>query len=243
MALKLLIVNVLTFIRVIGIIVLITIYNKYGGCVAGIVSLVCYLTDSIDGILARKWHASTFFGALFDGVADKLFTIVNFIILYLITPYALIPIIIELLIILLQMFKFSRNLNIQSNIIGKLKVWFLAITVVLTFLISDIANVPFVSSNFINYLSGIPDNRLYFILLMPAIIMEALTLISYVLEIIKPQNVEIMSAKPKKKNTSKLKGKDLWYYFKNVWLNPKFYEEHKDDNKLRDLRNESKKNS
>jgi len=95
MNLKLWIVNILTLIRIIGTIILIPIYNIYGGKVVGIVSLICYLTDSIDGILARKWKVSTFFGALFDGFADKLFTIINFIVLYLITPYALIPIIFD----------------------------------------------------------------------------------------------------------------------------------------------------
>ena len=94
MKIKLGIVNFLTLIRLIGTIILIPLYNMFGGKVVGITSFFCYLTDSIDGILARRWKVSTFFGAIFDGVADKLFTITNFIILYLITPYALIPIII-----------------------------------------------------------------------------------------------------------------------------------------------------
>ena len=92
MTLKLIIINMLTLIRVIGTIILIPIYQNFGGMYVGVLAFICYLTDSIDGILARKWKASTFFGALFDGVADKLFTLVNFIVLYLITPYALIPI-------------------------------------------------------------------------------------------------------------------------------------------------------
>ena len=118
MTLKLIIINMLTLIRVIGTIVLIPIYQNYGGMYVGILALICYLTDSIDGILARKWGASTFFGALFDGVADKLFTIVNFIVLYLITPYALIPILFEIAIIVIQFLKFALKLNVKSNIIG-----------------------------------------------------------------------------------------------------------------------------
>ncbi len=240
MAFKLLIVNILTFIRIIGIVILVTIYNKYGGYVAGWVSFFCYLTDSIDGILARKWHVSTFFGALFDGIADKLFTIVNFIVLYLITPYAIIPIIIELLIIVLQLFKFSRNLNIKSNVVGKFKVWILAVSVVLTFILSDINKVTILPISFKNYINGINPSTLYLILLLPAIIMEALTLFSYTLEIVKPKNIEIFNTKPKKHKIPKLKGKNIWYYIKNVWLNPEFYEKHKDDTNLRDLRNLSK---
>ena len=93
---KLLIVNLLTLIRVIGTGVLIPIYKLKGGLIAGIFSLVCYLTDSVDGILARHWKVSTFFGALFDGIADKLFTIVNFIVytnsaIYIISYPNLVP--------------------------------------------------------------------------------------------------------------------------------------------------------
>lgn len=239
MALKLLIINMLTFIRVIGIVVLVAIYNKFGGYVAGVVSMICYLTDSIDGILARKWHASTFFGALFDGVADKLFTIVNFIVLYLITPYALIPIIIEFLIVILQTFKYSRNLNVQSNIVGKFKVWVLAFSVVLTFMMSDVSQLTILPITFRNYILGLSPNVLYLVLLIPAIIMELFTLISYALEILIPKNVEILSTKPKKNKIPNLHGKDFWDYFKKVWLNPEFYEKHKDDSNLRDLINSS----
>jgi len=242
MNLKLWIVNILTLIRIIGTIILIPIYNIYGGKVVGIVSLICYLTDSIDGILARKWKVSTFFGALFDGFADKLFTIINFIVLYLITPYALIPIIIEILIIIIQMIKFSRNLNIQANVVGKLKVWVLAIGVVLTFLASDIDNIYFLSLEIKNFVLNIPDNNLYLILLGPAILMELLTLLSYIFEMFFPKNIEILTNKPSKIKIPKLNFEEKKDYIKNVWLSPSFYEKHKDDTNLRDLRKLSKKN-
>lgn len=235
MNLKLIIVNLLTLVRVIGTIILIPLYNAFGGVVVGITSFICYLTDSIDGILARKWHVSTFFGALLDGFSDKLFTIINFIILYLITPYALIPIIIELLIVLVQTLKFSRNLNIQSNLIGKCKVWILAITVVLTFFCSDIGTISMLSLNFRTFILNIPDNVLYLYLLMPAIVMEFLTLLSYILEVCFPKNIEILTQKSKKIEMPKLSLKEHKDFMKNVWLNPEFYELHKNDTNLKDL--------
>lgn len=240
MNLKIGIVNFLTLLRVIGTIILIPLYNTFGGKVAGIISFFCYLTDSIDGILARKWRVSTFFGALFDGFSDKLFTIINFILLYLITPYALIPIIIEVLIVVIQMIKFSRNLNIQSNIVGKAKVWFLAMSVVLTFLVSDINSVNFLSLSFKNWILGIPSNVLYLYLLMPAIIMEILTLFSYMFEICFPKNIEIITTKPKKMEKMKLTFEERKEYIKKVWFSPEFYEKHKDDTNMRDLRKLSK---
>ncbi len=234
MALKLLLINGLTLIRVIGTFILVPIYKNLGGFYVGILSLICYLTDSIDGILARGMKASTFFGALFDGVADKLFTIINFIVLYLITPYALIPIVFEILIVLVQVFKYNRNYNLNSNIIGKSKVWVLAISVVLIFLLSDISNIIFLPANIKEFLISITNKKLYFYLLFPAIIMEALTLLSYLLEIFTPTKYinPIMSTKELDKIDL---GKSKWENFKKIWLNPDFYQKHKDDASLRSL--------
>lgn len=239
---KIIFVNILTLIRIIGTIILIPLYHYYGGKVVGITSFFCYLTDSIDGILARKWKVSTFFGAAFDGIADKFFTIVNFIILYLITPYALIPIIIEILILCLTFFKFNRNLNIQSNVVGKAKVWVLAVTVVLTYLISDISSINFLSLNIKEWFLNMPDEKLYLYLLAPAIIMELLTLFSYMFELCFPKNIEIMTQKQVKSKRIKLTKEERKEYFKNVWLSPEFYEKHKNDTNLRDLGRLSKKN-
>lgn len=236
MALKLIIINSLTMIRVIGTIILIPIYNSYGGLAVGILSLICYLTDSIDGILARKWKASTFFGALFDGFADKLFTLINFIVLYLITPYALIPIIFELLIIFIQIIKFANKYNVKSNIIGKSKVWVLAISVVLTFFATDINSFNILTESTRNFIERLPDNSLYFWLLLPAILMEALTFISYVLEMFAPKQMKILNKEKNELKMPVLKGNTTWKNFKYIWLNPKFYQEHKDDTNLTDLR-------
>lgn len=241
MYLKIGVVNFLTLIRLIGTVILIPLYYSFGGKIVGIVSLVCYLTDSIDGFLARKWRVSTFFGALFDGFADKLFTLINFILLYMITPYALIPIIIEILIVVIQLFKFNHHLNIKSNIIGKFKVWVLAISIVLAFLASDISRINFLSVDFRMWILSIPNNVIYLYLLGPAIIMEMLTLLSYMFEILFPKNIEIITTKHSKVENFRLPFKERKEYIKNVWLSPEFYEKHKDDTNLRDLRKLSKK--
>lgn len=232
---KLLFINILTLVRVIGTIILIPVYKTYGGMFVGILSLICYMTDSIDGILARHWNVSTFFGSLFDGVADKLFTIINFVVLFLITPYALIPILFEMAIVLIQFIKFSCNLNVQSNIIGKSKVWILAMCVVLTFLVSDINSVSFLSLEFRTTILNISDGTLYLWLLLPAIIMELLTFISYVLEIFAPKKIKILNKGKKELKIPELAGKNTWEKFKSIWLNPSFYNEHKNDANLKAL--------
>jgi len=236
MTLKLWIINSLTLIRVIGTIILIPIYQKLGGVYVGILALICYLTDSVDGILARKWRASTFLGAILDGTSDKLFTIINFVVLYLITPYALIPIIFEIAIVIIQCLKFYKKINVQSNVIGKCKVWILAVCVVITFLVSDINCITILPINLRMSIINMHSEMLYFWLLFPAIIMEALTFISYVLEIFLPRKIETVNISKKEFKIPKLSKNSAWEKFKYVWLNPEFYLEHKDDANLKDLR-------
>ena len=209
---KLVIINLITLIRIIGTIILIPLYLKYGGLVVGGIVLLCYITDIIDGFLARFYHASTFFGALFDGFADKTFTLMNFILLYLITPYALIPIVLEILIFLILLYKYKNKYNVKSNILGKIKVWFLAISSVLIYYLSS---------------SNLLGDKLYLIILIPTIILEVLTLISYIKEVlVKKEKREI------KKDIVINLEKNTWHNFKNIWLNPEFYESHKDDANL-----------
>ena len=236
MVIKLLIINLLTLIRVIGTIILVPIYSAYGGYYVSLLALVCYLTDSIDGILARKFKACTFFGSLFDGAADKLFTIMNFIVLYLITPYAIIPIVIELLIVLVQIMKYNYNYNVQSNMVGKVKTWILAICVILTFFVSDITKATFLPFELRDWIIKVSSGSLYFWLLTPAIVMEFLTLISYIREIF-TENNQSKGENNNKSSSSKVS----WSDFKNVWLNPEYYDEHKNDVNIKKVTKISKK--
>ena len=235
MYLKLIIVNLITVVRIVGTIILIPIYHYYGGLYAGLFSLICYFTDCIDGFLARYWKVSTFFGALFDGIADKLFTIVNFIVLFLITPYAIIPLVIEVLTIILNLIKFNKNCNVGTNIIGKLKVWILAASLVLAFLVSCINEINFLSPSIKNIILNANPNLLYLWILLPSIIICSLSFISYFLEIFKPsKRIEIVTHD--KKEVPIMSNNKGLEYFKNIWFNPKFYYQHKNDTNLKDLR-------
>ena len=232
---KLLLINGLTCVRIIGTILLIPIYINYGGLYAAILTAVCYFTDILDGSFARHWNASTFFGAFLDGIADKALTIISFVVLFIITPYALIPIIFEILTLLINILKYTRHYNAKSNMIGKAKVWVLAICIVLTFLISDINSITFLPE-YIKNEFVIQNNDFYFWLLLPAIIIEALTFISYVLELFeantreKPEEVvvDVVSRGAKER-------------VKKIWFNPEFYDNHKNDSNLKDLRKLTKK--
>ena len=226
---KLVIVNLITFIRIIGTFLVLFMSRHFSGFIIGIMTIFIYLSDVLDGILARFWKVSTFFGALFDGAADKLFTIVNYIVLYIIVgDIALIPLLIEFLICIVQFMKYKFNMNIKSNIIGKVKVWFLALSIVLTFFVSDIDNLN-------------NKNTLYLLTLSPGIIMEFLTLISYIGEFFFKKNIEASMKKSSKSKRIKLTKEERVNYVKNVWFSPEFYEKHKDETNLKDLRLQQKR--
>lgn len=226
---KLVIVNSITLIRIIGTFLVLFMSRHFSGFTIGIMTIFIYLSDVLDGVLARFWKVSTFFGALFDGAADKLFTAVNYIVLYIIVgDIALIPLLIELLICIVQFMKYKFNMNIKSNIIGKVKVWFLALSIVLTFFVSDIDNLN-------------NKNTLYLLTLSPGIIMEFITLISYIGEFFFKKNIEASMKKSTKSKRIKLTKEERLNYAKNVWFSPEFYEKHKDETNLKDLRLQQKR--
>ena len=239
---KIIIVNLITLIRIIGTFIVLIMSKTSSGVSIGIMTILIYLSDVLDGVLARGFKVSTFFGALFDGAADKLFTVVNFIVLYiLIGDLALIPLLIELLICIVQFIKYKFNMNIKSNIVGKIKVWFLAFSIVLTFFATDISNISFLTEEFINKVNSVDKNKLYLITLSPGIIMEFITLISYIGEFFFKKNIEASMKKSSKVKRIKLTKDERLNYAKNVWFSPEFYMKHKDETNLKDLRIEQKR--
>lgn len=197
MIVKIILVNFLTFLRIIGAIIIIPLYFKYGTNITVLVAALCYLTDCFDGILARKLKCSTFFGSIFDALSDKLFIISNLIIFLIISPLVLVPLSFEILIMIIQTYKYLNNLVIKANIIGKVKMWVLAITLLLALLLID------------NYSFLLPY------LLIPLILMEILTIVSYLKE---NKHVE-------KRKINDNKNISLKY----MLFNPQFYQEHQND--------------
>ena len=116
-----LITNFVTLLRVIGIFALIPVFKIYGGFATFMLSASCFLTDCIDGLMARELKSSTFFGSLFDALSDKAFLVVNMILLMSISPLAIVPVFFELGIAYVQSVKFNKGMNIKSNMFGKVK--------------------------------------------------------------------------------------------------------------------------
>lgn len=237
------IVNLLTTVRIIGVFCLLPIYLEYGGVAAASLSVACYFTDLIDGVIARKYHASTFFGSTFDGVADKAFSVANLIVLFTMTKFAIVPIIFEIAIIIIQTIKYHRNENIQSSRCGKLKTWVMSLTVIVLYLLVDIKSVTILPDTFVNYIASLNQVTLLGVAFIPLYIFEVLTVISYLFFIKGDKHnneVEIPKVDIKLKPATSVKNR--FDNFVLMWLNPTFYERYKDCAGLKQIHLSIKKN-
>ncbi len=111
------------------------IFYKYGNSVTALIVLILYLTDAIDGLLARKLHLTTFFGGAMDAMCDKLLNFVAFILLGLMYNIMFCPLVLEITIILINYLIYRHGGNVQTSKTGRLKTIILDIFVILSFVV------------------------------------------------------------------------------------------------------------
>ena len=169
---RFIIVNIVTLIRVIGSFLLIPIYFEFGYLGLGIATLVFVSTDSIDGLLARALHASTFFGAIFDALSDKLFNVIVLVLLSLKLPIVLLLIIMEVGILYIGFNSTIKGNKSRTTKLGKVKMVVMSLSIVLIMLLLDYDKI--------SYLINIDANQTINILLIIIFIFEIVTLSDYV---------------------------------------------------------------
>ncbi len=229
---KKIMVNMITALRGIGGILLVPIFSIYGSIPAAVWFISFMATDWIDGYLARKYEVSSFFGALLDGMFDKLFGIISFLLLASISPSYMIPLLFEAGILGYGLYSASKGNNVKSTIIGKAKMWFLAVSVLLGLLNTDLLTLE-------NLLQTINLNRVPLDSLVrleqvskdSLIGMEALSLSSYVIKdkIEDKNNKEKTPLKVKDiKEVIFTKDKDIQKEIEYRLFDTKYYEENKD---------------
>lgn len=173
-----LLVNFITMLRVIGAILLIPISINHGFFALAVVIILFVSTDWIDGLLARKLNTSTFFGAIFDSISDKVFSFVILSILALKYHPMIIALILELMILLTNSNAAAKGNNTHSTILGKVKTFFVATSVILSYILLDY----FTALKYISFLPNLLQKDIDSCLLalsMVAIVSEAMTLINY----------------------------------------------------------------
>ena len=112
-----------------------------------------------------------------------------------ISPYAIILVIFELLIALIQSIKYNVGLNIKSNIYGKIKMWVAGIVISVSYLLTD--NKFSSALNLKKF-----DNKTFLIIFIPLFLAELVTLISYIKEYFKDK-VNLTDKKNKRKKKRK----------------------------------------
>ena len=193
------------------------------------------MTDFIDGFLARNLNASTFFGSLFDALSDKAFLVINLLLLMSISPYAIILIIFELTIALIQSIKYNIGMNIKSNIFGKIKMWVAGLIISLWYLLTDYKIIHHFNLNNLN-------NKTFLIIFIPLFIIEVITIISYIIENFSDKNkldkkVIAKRKKEEEKLYKEIKNVSFW----DLMFEHDYYEKYKDYGNLKLLKSLTKK--
>ena len=118
-----------------------------------------------------------------DGMFDKLFGIISFLLLASISPSYMIPLLFEAGILSYGLYSASKGNNVKSTIIGKTKMWFLAVSVLLGLLNTNYKALECLLQT-INLNSVSLDNfiKLEQVSRKSLIGMEALSLTSYIVK-------------------------------------------------------------
>lgn len=235
--------NFFTAVRMVGVVALIPVFKLFGGFTTTMLSAGCFITDTIDGILARSLESSTFFGSLFDGTADKAFLIASMVLLMSITPLAIIPIILELAIAGVQSIKYHSNMNVQSNFIGKAKTCVAGVLVSLSYTLVDIPFLTkYLGADLATKIAEMDHIKLFGAILAPVVLSELVTLGSYIKEYydekkeLTPEKVE-----ERKRELARIEEEMKDVELQDLLFEHEYYEKYKDCGNLRLIRNLTKK--
>ena len=232
--------NFVTSLRAAGVLTLIPVYYLYGGLSAFLLSAGCFLTDYVDGKMARKFKTSTFFGSMFDGITDKAFLIVSLIILMTITPLAIVPILMELGIVGMQTLKYKNDMSVKSNIIGKAKMWLAGLTMAACYLLVDKRVLNYLGASLATKINEFGQLKLFSLVLTPLVLSEIITLTSYIKEY-NEEKKEPEKIEEKKDEEEKIKEEVHDMTLKDLLLDHEIYEKYKDYGDLKLIRKLSKK--
>lgn len=126
--------DILTFSRILvtPLIIYLGINNQFLALV--ILAIFIALTDFLDGRLARLWNVTSELGAKLDAIGDKCLAFSLLAILIFDNHYFFYVLILEGAIALFNIYTFYKCKTVTSLLIGKLKTWFIFVTIILGFI-------------------------------------------------------------------------------------------------------------
>lgn len=159
------IVNLITFSRIIGSVIVPFIYFTKGIESLVFFVVLLFLTDCIDGKLSRYWHVESFLGGLLDSISDKLFGFVMLGVLSYEYPWLLSVLLLEFIIFVINTLAFTEFKNVQSSKIGKLKTVVLdgSLSILCFFSAKDLLG-SYLGASFINFISKIEYSTSYILI-------------------------------------------------------------------------------
>ncbi len=219
---KIILVNSITLLRLIGFFMLPFIYFHYDAGVCSIVTLCLFLTDFIDGFLARKLHASTLIGAFLDALCDKLLNIMSIVLIGITYDSMLFPLIVEISILYTSYATYRYGGNVKTIPIGKVKTFVLNVCVIVCFIFMAINKLN-TSNKIILYLIHHTEGFINFFSSVTSVFC-LITLLFYIKKYRETREdknaIKIMKTKKKFKSKEELK---------KIAFDTKYYLKHKDE--------------
>jgi len=167
-------VNALTTSRLILAIILPFLVNRISTWAFVTFVAVIFLTDFLDGRLARMFKVQTLFGALMDAISDKVLNVVLAIVLIYKFKFFIAILVLELIILIANIVGWVLKRSIKSSLIGKAKMWFVGITTLIGFL---------------TYFEVIKDIQILNVCIILTIIVQVITLADYIIRMIKQKEL------------------------------------------------------
>jgi len=129
--------NILTTYRLIVALLIPFLFFKNYYKLLTVLFITALMSDAIDGVLARKWNVTSTYGKLCDMIGDKLLALTSsatFIIA--VNKYFIITLFLELVICFINIINVIKSgalknndfSNHKSSLCGKLKTWFLFVS-------------------------------------------------------------------------------------------------------------------
>ena len=139
---KLMIPNILTKSRILAPFLLLPSALIGNFVISTIIASILGLTDFFDGLLARKWNATSKYGQKLDAISDKLFAIGISLPILISNPLSIIStIILEVIIGSINANSYLKGNNPKSTLLGKFKTTILYVFLASTYLVKAL-NFP-----------------------------------------------------------------------------------------------------
>ena len=138
--------------------------------------IIIFLTDFIDGKLARKYNIQTFFGSYMDTLANKVLNIILLIMLSDKSKMSLIMLILEISILIINSIGWILKKKTKSSILGRAKMWAIGITITLEYM------------NYFNIINIDVNHIIVNLFIIITTIMQILVIVDYVIKFIKDDN-------------------------------------------------------